>query len=102
MKDVTVVMIGLGSLGIFSALSLARAGVSKFLLYDPDVLLVENVCRHVGDLSDVGRTKVEIVADLIRRRNPGAEVVPVPSSPLPDLSIIAGPSSQLLEAALAG
>lgn len=101
MKDITVVMVGLGSLGSFTALSLARAGVSRFLLFDPDVLRVENVCRHVGDLSDVGRTKVEIVADLIRRRNPGAEVVPVPSSPLPDLSINAAHSSHILAVALA-
>jgi molybdopterin/thiamine biosynthesis adenylyltransferase len=67
-------IIGLGSGGSFVALSLAMSGVGKFVLVDDDTLEATNVVRHVADLRDLGRPKVEAVADLIRQRNPAAEV----------------------------
>ncbi len=70
----TVVMVGLGSLGGSIALALARAGVRKFVLIDPDRLAIENVCRHVGTVRDLGRAKVMIVKDAIMAINPDAEV----------------------------
>ncbi len=67
-------VIGLGSGGSFVAVSLAMSGVKHFTLIDDDVLEAGNVLRHAADLSDVGRPKVDIVADLIRRRSPDAEI----------------------------
>ncbi len=67
-------VIGLGSGGSFVAVSLAMSGVKHFTLIDADVLEAENVLRHAADLSDVGRLKVDAVADLIRRRSPDAEI----------------------------
>jgi len=67
-------IVGLGSGGSFVALSLAMSGVGKFVLVDDDTLETTNVVRHAADLRDVGRPKVEAVADLIRQRNPAAEV----------------------------
>lgn len=84
--DAHVVCIGLGSLGSHVALSLAKAGVRRFSLFDPDILMPENVCRHVGDLTDLGRLKVEVVRDAVLRRRPDAEVNPIAASPLPDQS----------------
>lgn len=81
-----VVMVGLGSLGSHIALALARAGVQNFHLYDPDVLVPENLSRHIGYLHDVGRPKVDVVADQIRACQPAAEVIPVQGSPLPDMT----------------
>lgn len=81
-----LVCIGLGSLGSHTTLALAKAGVRRFTLFDPDILMPENVCRHVGDLSDLGRAKVEIMGDRIRARRPGAEVDVVVASALPDQS----------------
>ncbi len=68
-------VVGLGSGGGFAALSLAMSGVGKFVLIDADTLEAANVVRHVADLRAVGRPKVEVIADLIRQRNPNAEVV---------------------------
>ncbi|MFW5691438.1 MAG: HesA/MoeB/ThiF family protein [Chloroflexota bacterium] len=70
----TVGVIGLGSGGGFVAQSLAMSGVGRFVLIDDDTLDEANVMRHVADRRDVGRPKVEVVADLIRSRNPRAEV----------------------------
>jgi molybdopterin/thiamine biosynthesis adenylyltransferase len=69
-----VVVAGIGSGGGFAALSLAMTGVSHFTLIDPDTITLANVVRHVADRRDVGRPKVEALADLIRTRNPAAVV----------------------------
>ncbi len=67
-------IIGLGSGGGFVAQSLAMSGIGHFVLVDDDLLETSNVVRHVADSSDVGRPKAEVVADMIQRRNPKAEV----------------------------
>ncbi len=70
----TVAIAGLGSGGGFVAESLAMSGVGRFVLIDDDILEEGNVVRHVCDRRDVGRPKVEAVADLIRARHALAEV----------------------------
>lgn len=70
----TVAIAGLGSGGGFVAESLAMSGVGRFVLIDDDVLEEANVVRHVADRRDVGRPKVDAVADLILARNDRAEV----------------------------
>ncbi|NDJ78077.1 MAG: ThiF family adenylyltransferase [Chloroflexi bacterium] len=70
----TVGIIGLGSGGSFVAVSLAMSGIGRFILVDDDIFDAANVVRHTADLRDVGRPKVEAVADLIRQRNARAEV----------------------------
>lgn len=67
-------VIGLGSGGGFVALSLAMSGVGNFVLIDDDLLDASNVVRHVADNRYVGQPKAEAVADLIRHRNPKAQV----------------------------
>jgi molybdopterin/thiamine biosynthesis adenylyltransferase len=69
-----VIVCGCGSVGSLAALELARSGVGRFLLIDPDLLAIENLCRHQCGLADVGRRKVEAVADRIRQINPRAVV----------------------------
>src|SRR5687767_4391358 len=69
-----VAVIGLGSGGGFVTLALAMSGVGKFVLVDDDILEQANVMRHVADSSFVGQPKAEAVAELIRRRNPNAEI----------------------------
>lgn len=73
----TVGIVGIGSGGSFVAVSLAMSGVGRFILIDDDVIETHNVVRHAADLRDVGRPKVEAVADLIRQRNPQADVITV-------------------------
>lgn len=67
-------IVGLGSGGGFVALSLAMSGVGHFVLVDDDELEAGNVVRHVADLRYVGWNKAQAVADLIRHRNPNAQV----------------------------
>lgn len=67
-------IVGLGSGGGFVALSLAMSGITNFVLFDDDKLEAGNVVRHVCDLRYVGWNKAVAVADLIRHRNPDAQI----------------------------
>src|SRR5437870_11572495 len=58
LKDKHVAIIGLGSGGSAVADMLARAGVGRLTLVDPDILTEDNLKRHVLDASAVGKPKV--------------------------------------------
>ena len=74
MDDKCAVICGCGSVGSCIALQLARSGVGKFVLVDTDCMEIHNVCRHQCSLTDVGRYKVDAVAERIIRINPHAKV----------------------------
>ena len=69
---------GQGSGGSHIAIELAKSGVSQFDLIDHDRLEVCNVARHQCDLADIGRLKVDAMADAIKRKNPYAKVTTWP------------------------
>jgi hypothetical protein len=56
-------IVGLGSVGSKVALTLARSGVSRFVLVDDDLFLPENLVRHTLDWRSVGEQKVVAVED---------------------------------------
>ena len=90
-----VLVAGLGSGGSTVALELSKAGVGRFTLIDPERLEPANVIRHECDDRYLGWPKVEAVADLIRRRNPKAEVEVIADvlercGPLPGADLVAG------------
>jgi molybdopterin/thiamine biosynthesis adenylyltransferase len=91
---------GCGSVGSLVALELARAGVGRFLLADPDVLAYHNLCRHQCGLGDVGRWKVEALRDRIHDINPSAQVDTCPGllehAPPEQLELCTGPGSLIL------
>ncbi len=69
-----VAVVGLGSGGGLVTLHLAMSGVGHFILIDDDVLEETNIVRHVADRRYLGQSKAEAVADLIRHRNPNAQI----------------------------
>lgn len=93
-----VAIIGIGSLGSEITKLLTIAGIGNFTLIDPDTLDASNVLRHWADLRDVGKLKVNAVKNLIKQRNPGANVISVAKDARKvtnlftnlDLAIIAG------------
>jgi molybdopterin/thiamine biosynthesis adenylyltransferase len=80
MKACKALICGCGSVGSLVALELARSGVGSFLLIDQDILSIENLCRHQCGISDVGRHKVNAVADKIKLINPWSDVIIVDRS----------------------
>ena len=69
-----VLVLGAGSGGSAIDIMLAKAGVGRFTLVDPDVLTLENVGRHMLSRESVGQLKVKAVKRAIKAVNPGAEV----------------------------
>jgi molybdopterin/thiamine biosynthesis adenylyltransferase len=77
LADTRITVVGSGSIGSASAHALAMAGVGHLSLVDPDRLLWHNLVRHTADRRDVGRYKVDAVADAITTRWPGTSVEPL-------------------------
>lgn len=61
-----VAIVGCGSVGSFMASELARSGIQDFFLVDPDVVEWPNLTRTVYGQRDIGRRKVDALADHIR------------------------------------
>lgn len=75
MNTKAALIVGCGSVGSLIALELARAGVCCFILVDSDTLEIHNICRHQLGFRDLGRYKVDAVADAIRNINPSAKII---------------------------
>ena len=68
LESLTVAIVGLGGTGSIAAEQLAHLGVRKFILVDPDRIEMTNLNRVVGArVSDVGRFKTDVAADMIAR-----------------------------------
>jgi molybdopterin/thiamine biosynthesis adenylyltransferase len=77
----SVAVVGCGGTGSAVAEQLARLGVRRFTLVDPDHLSESNVTRVYGSRpGDVGRQKVDVLADHVRSISPDAEVSTMSSS----------------------
>lgn len=84
LSNMSVLCIGLGTGGAHATIELAKCGVGRFILVDPDRLSVGNVVRHPGGVSQVGRLKVNVVRDLIFEKNPDAQVSAHPVAVTPE------------------
>jgi sulfur carrier protein ThiS adenylyltransferase len=72
------VVIGVGAIGRQVALQLAAVGVPKMTLIDHDTVAVENLAPQGFWESDIGRTKVEAVAEIAKRQFATIEITSVP------------------------
>ncbi|MEQ7845770.1 ThiF family adenylyltransferase [Nocardioides kribbensis] len=69
-----VAILGCGSVGSTIAELLVRAGVEAFTLVDPDEVSGANLSRGVYAAADIGRDKVDALADRLRAIAPHAMV----------------------------
>jgi sulfur carrier protein ThiS adenylyltransferase len=72
------VVVGVGAVGRQVALQLAALGVPRLTLVDPDTVSVENLAPQAFWESDLGRPKVEAVAEVAKKQFPAIELVEVP------------------------
>jgi len=78
LKMARVVVIGVGGLGCPASLYLAVAGIGKVVVIDRERFELSNLNRQVlGWQEDIGRFKVEVVAEKLRRANQDVEVEPL-------------------------
>ncbi len=71
----TVAIPGCGGVGGVHAQTLARMGVGRFRIADPDSFSLANFNRQIGaNIETIGRNKAEVTADMLRAINPQVEV----------------------------
>lgn len=70
LRAATVGVAGCGGLGSNAAVALVRAGVGHLILADHDVVEASNLNRQYFFQADIGRRKVEALADHLRAINP--------------------------------
>lgn len=71
-----VIVLGAGSIGGAAAEALASYGIRQLTLVDRERLTTRNFARHRAHRSELGRFKVDAVADLVRLRDPAVTVDP--------------------------
>lgn len=70
-----VCVVGIGGVGSWAVEALARSGVGALTLVDLDEVCVSNVNRQIHALDgNVGRAKVEVMAERVRAINPDCRV----------------------------
>lgn len=66
LKKSTVIIYGIGGVGSYVAEGLARAGVGKLILVDPDDISITNINRQIhATRSTVGKSKVEVMKERV-------------------------------------
>lgn len=65
---------GVGGLGSFIALALARTGIGRLILVDHDVVEPSNLNRQQYFVDQIGQPKVDALSDTISRVNPHVAV----------------------------
>ena len=68
LQRTTVAIVGVGAIGSFLADMLARAGVAKLVLVDPDIVRPGNCIRHLASYDQVGEFKTRAVRSEIAER----------------------------------
>lgn len=75
LREKRVAIGGLGGVGGVHLLTLARMGISKFSIADFDVFDIVNFNRQVGaTVKTIGRSKLEVLTEMVRDINPEADL----------------------------
>lgn len=74
-RSARIAVIGVGGVGSWTAEALARTGVASLTLIDLDDVCLSNANRQLHALDgEVGRAKVDVMAERARRIHPGCDV----------------------------
>ena len=99
LADAHVAVVGVGGVGSWTVEALARSGIGRLTLIDMDDVCITTTNRQLPALEgEIGRAKVDVLADRVRRIHPGCRVEAVaefflPSSAERLLDMISGPGA---------
>jgi sulfur carrier protein ThiS adenylyltransferase len=77
-KQAAVGIAGVGGLGSAVAMALVRTGIGKLVLVDFDLVVPSNLNRQQYFLDQLGKPKVEALAETLERINPYTQVIAKP------------------------
>lgn len=71
-----VMVVGIGGVGSWAAESLARSGIGKLVLVDPDDLCITNTNRQIHAIEGTyGKPKVAVMSERLKQIQPGVEII---------------------------
>jgi sulfur carrier protein ThiS adenylyltransferase len=85
LRAATVGVVGCGGLGSNAAVALVRAGVGRLILVDRDLVEASNLNRQYFFQADIGRRKVEALADHLHAIHPDVAIEMHPLALVPEL-----------------
>jgi len=75
LNNATVAVIGLGGVGGFCAVTLARCGIGNLLIQDYDIVEASNINRQIiANCDTVGKKKSDLLAVEIKKINPQSRI----------------------------
>jgi sulfur carrier protein ThiS adenylyltransferase len=74
LKNASVGIAGIGGLGSNAAIALVRAGIGRLVLVDFDKVEESNLDRQYYFLDQIGKPKVDVIKESIRRIDPNVKV----------------------------
>lgn len=81
LRSAKICVVGTGGIGNPVVTQLTAMGVGKLKIVDRDVVEISNLHRqHLYNQDDIGRVKVEVAAERLKRMNPHVEIEAVPVS----------------------
>ena len=76
LKNSNVVVFGLGGVGSYVVEGLVRAGIGNICIVDKDVVDITNINRQIiADTTTIGKAKVDVEEERIRKINPAANIL---------------------------
>lgn len=73
-RDNKIAIIGCGAIGSFTAISLAKMGLTNFFLVDFDIVEEHNIPNQFFGVSDIGKNKVDSTIKYMREFNPECNI----------------------------
>lgn len=73
----TIHIIGCGAVGSTIAELLVRMGLTKFTLYDFDIVMPHNIANQMFRAVDIGKKKTDALEDILKEINPEVEITKV-------------------------
>src|SRR6266566_9243829 len=74
-----IISVGCGGAASFLE-DMARCGIGEFVLIDPDIVEEANIATQQAYIDDLGKPKVECIANRLKRVNPFARIYACQSS----------------------
>ena len=75
LRNSRVAIAGMGGIGGIDLVTLARLGIGRFTIADPDAFDISNTNRQYGAMSStLGRSKADVLAEVVRDINPEVDL----------------------------